>query len=213
MKPERVVTIWVAVLFACVAWLMGSLIPWPAKLRDPWSPGDWASWLQAVGSVGALVASYMLAKQSHQQSRALLAEQEIARTRKQEDALAVLLHFFIRALRDMHRDASAADVAHFKQNLELLQSLIARGAAAQLELVSASVAWEYLEGQRIAIQMAKFAADQVAEVERRMLGPSVPGLRFNLMTTAQQDELVVADMGLRTVVASYERRIGRSLAE
>ncbi len=68
MKPERVVAIWVAVLIACVAGLLGSLIPWPAKLREPWSAGDWAAWVQAIGSIAAIfgsawVARYQMAKQ------------------------------------------------------------------------------------------------------------------------------------------------------
>ena len=57
MKPERVVAIWVAVLLACVLGLLGSLVPWPAGLREPWHSSDWAAWVQAIGSILAIAGT------------------------------------------------------------------------------------------------------------------------------------------------------------
>lgn len=56
MKPETVVGVWVAVLLMCLMGLIGPQLPWPAGLRESWHPGDYAAWVQAVGSVAAIAA-------------------------------------------------------------------------------------------------------------------------------------------------------------
>jgi type VI protein secretion system component VasK len=74
--PEKTVAVWLAVLGSVISWLFGRLLP-----RPKWPPEVWAAWVQAVGSVGAIVAAFMVARCQEQlaakeRHRTAIAEQE-----------------------------------------------------------------------------------------------------------------------------------------
>ena len=56
MKKEAFLGAWIVVLLICTFGIFLRLLPWPASLRGLWSAGDWAAWVQAVGSVAAIAA-------------------------------------------------------------------------------------------------------------------------------------------------------------
>jgi hypothetical protein len=73
MKPERFVAVWVAFLFVCVLSFFARLLPWPAALRGTWTAGDWAAWVQAIGSIaaigaGALAIRWQVAQESRREA-------------------------------------------------------------------------------------------------------------------------------------------------
>ena len=113
MKPELVVKVGVAVLVACVLGLMGSLIPWGAGLREPWHPGDYAAWVQAVGSVLAIVGTgifvwYQVSEARKQGDRALRAERMWLRL-EAVSALADVARFALLLVEDVNRAHTEAE--------------------------------------------------------------------------------------------------------
>lgn len=56
MKPEHVIGTLVAVLLFAVVWILIPVLPWPPVVKNM-SSNEWASWVQALGSIFAIVGT------------------------------------------------------------------------------------------------------------------------------------------------------------
>lgn len=81
-------------------------------LHMPTSSSDWASWLQAIGSVGAIIGAFMVGNRQVVEGRRLdaerRAEEEISRFEKIK-ALLTNLHVLIKAMQNPDAESPSLD--------------------------------------------------------------------------------------------------------
>ena len=139
MKPETMIAVWATVLFACVLGTLGSLIHWPTSLREPWHPGDWAAWVQAVGSIVALAISVAIAYQARVDAN----RRDSAAVQQQEGELGVLLGFFKRSVQEAVSAARDDSFEGVERVGQVLDALVRRAGLMQTSLVPAKAAWQF----------------------------------------------------------------------